>query len=353
MSCAVYTDASRAHNMKLGSKCRSYDNTISGADDCGSGYKYSGIERNNCSDGNAFTAGRKAKCWKTDYPTDQASLLKCCTGETAENDCNENYCVKNWGNCASIFKKECSNNLDKPVCDRMIVGPKATSNSIRLYNEMAQTYCKDANLNKGVCREWCKKNLGKCKDSLRSFCSDKADNPTYSATCACYFPQAKYQAIATKIADGWDVPDNYIDPTPECMFPACQASDYADTGKKTMCSDLNIANCYQNIDINLEDSAVPNLIVNQNVDGCKTAYSKNGNKKSGGGDAPVKKDTSDDDIDDNVPSDGMDGTTKIILTIIVIVLVSLGLYWVVSDDDDDQMLFVGDQYQSEPYGSYY
>jgi hypothetical protein len=33
---------------------------------------------------------------------------------------------------------------------------------------------------------------------------------------------------------------------------------------------------------------------------------------------------------------------------------SLGLYWVVADDDDDdQMLFVDDQYQSEPYGSYY
>jgi hypothetical protein len=54
-----------------------------------------------------------------------------------------------------------------------------------------------------------------------------------------------------------------------------------------------------------------------------------------------------------VPSDGMDDTTKLILTIIVIVLVSLGLYWAFADDDDDQMLFVDDQYQSKSYGSYY
>jgi len=345
MSCAAYTDASRAHHMKLGSTCRSYDHTISGADDCGPGFIYSGIERNNCSDDNLLTDGRQARCWRTSYPTDQASLLKCCTGETAEKDCDINYCVKNWGNCAPIFKKQCSTNLDQPVCDRLIDGPKATANSKRLYNEMAQIYCKGANLNKGVCRKWCKKNLGKCKDSLRSFCSDKDGNPTYSATCACYFPQAKYQAIATKIADGWDVPDNYIDPTPECMFPACKASDYKDENKK--CSDLSIANCYQNIDINLEDSAVPNLIVNQNVDKCKTTYSKKGNKTSGGNNNNNnKKDTSADNIDDKVPSDGMDGTTKLILTIIVIVLMSLGLYWVVYDDDDDQN-------QSEPYGSYY
>lgn len=354
MSCAAYTHSSRSRHMKLGSTCRSYDTNISGADDCGSGFIYSGIERNNCSDDNLFTNGRQAKCWRTSYPTDQASLLKCCTGETAEKDCDKNYCVKNWGNCATIFRRHCSTNLDQPECYRLIDGPEATANSKQLYNEMAQIYCKADNLNKGVCRKWCKKNLGKCKDNLRAFCKTKVDDPTYASTCACHFPKAKYQAIATKIAAGWDVPDNYVDPTPECMFPACMSSDYKDN--EQTCSDLSISNCYQNIDINLEDSSVSNLTVKQDVKGCKSAYSLNDDKTSGDSKNTSAKNTSADDIDDNVPSDGMDDTTKIILTIIVILLVSLGLYLVVADDDDDdddQMMFMGDQYQSETYGSYY
>lgn len=347
MSCLGIRDSSRKY---VDSTCRCLESELT-ENDCPADYKSFGDIRETgvrcgCTWG---STADQAKCYKTTYPTDQASRLKCCTGETAEKDCDPQYCVKNWANCAPIFKKECSTDLTKPVCARLITGNLATPNSKTLYNEMAQEYCKGVNLNQGVCREWCKKNLGKCKDSLRTFCKDKAGNLTYSSTCACYFPQEKYQAIATKIANEWDVPDNYIDPTPECMFPACKASDYVDEAKKNKCTGLTIAKCYQNIDINLEDSSVPNLIVNQNVTGCKTAFSKK--KKPGTSGAPPADDPP---ADDKVPSDEMDDTTKIILTIIVIVLASLGLYWMFSDDDDDdQMMFVDDQYQSESYRNYY
>lgn len=342
MSCLAIQHPDRGSNA-VWSGCRCLESHLT-LNDCPDGYKSMGgiVETGVDCDCSWGTVADQAVCWKTSYPTDQASLLKCCTGETAEKDCDPQYCVKNWANCAPIFKKQCSTNLDQPVCDRLMVGPKANANSRRLYNEMAQVYCKGANLNKGVCREWCKTNLGKCKDSLRAFCKDKAGNPTYSSTCACYFPQEKYQAIATKIADGWDVPDNYIDPTPECMFPACKSSDYADIGRKNTCTPLNIAKCYQNIDINLEDSAVSKLTLNQNVTGCKTAFSKKSNKTSGGGDA-TKKDTSADPIDDKVPSDGKEKTI-IILIIIICVIIPLGIVYVILSEDE---------YDDNYYGGYY
>lgn len=127
--------------------------------------------------------------------------------------------------------------------------------------------------NKGICYEYCKKNPDRC--NLKLICRKKVGKPEWNEICACYYPASKYQEIANKIAQGWNVPNNYIDPTPECIYPACQASTFNNKNRKSSCSPVNIANCYQNIDISLQDSQVGDIKLKQDTS-CKTKFRKNG-----------------------------------------------------------------------------
>ena len=197
---------------------------------------------------------------------------------------------------------------------------------------------------------------------LKTKCPEKKGkkgNGAWDDVCACYYGFPVYDKLAKIVEKEWEGPEGGITRIPECIDPRCAASEYKDeTIDKKPCPDTSFTKCVQNANFVISDSTIGDVKFKSE---CTIGEKKWERAKNlvvdDSSDAPVKKDTNAediDDIDDKVPSDGMDDTTKIILIIIVIVLVALGLYWAVSgDDDDDQMMFVDDQYQSEPYGSYY
>jgi hypothetical protein len=192
---------------------------------------------------------------------------------------------------------------------------------------------------------------------LKTKCPTKKGNGDWDDVCACYYGYSEYDKLAKIVENEWEGPDGGITRIPECIDPKCAASDYRNDTALQDCPDTSFSKCVQNSHFDISDSTIGEIKFNSECTIGQKKWKKSTKPDaSGGGNDPSADDidTSADDIDDNVPSDEMDITTKIILTIIVIVLVALGLYWAVSDDaDDDQMMYVGDQYQSKPYGSYY
>ena len=120
------------------------------------------------------------------------------------------------------------------------------------------------------------------------------------------------------------------------MFPACQASDYLRPDKKGRCSAVNIAKCYQNIDINLDDSSVDNLVVKQKVPGCKSRFSKKRNSRGGDSNSDSSEGDSSDDIDDKVPKGETDYTTQIVLFLLFVAVTYVLFIEPSSDQSDEQ-----------------
>jgi hypothetical protein len=96
----------------------------------------------------------------------------------------------------------------------------------------------------------------------------------WDRVCACHWPAEKYKNIVNVLATSWDVPENLLDSTPECIFPDCQISLLSDPVRKNVCKPTSISKCIQNIDLNLTDSKLNNLIVNQENSGCKSNFVK-------------------------------------------------------------------------------
>ena len=99
---------------------------------------------------------------------------------------------------------------------------------------------------------------------------------------------------------------------------------------------MNIAKCYQNIDIDLTDSQVDKLVVWQDESGCKTQFTKKrGGKVSSNKDS--RGDTSAESVDDKVPSDQHDAYVKIFIFIMFIfALYTFVLEPMMNEDVEDE-----------------
>jgi hypothetical protein len=354
MSCPGYSDPRRTHK-EARERC-GYDNSSPG--DCPVGYKYTSNYNPRITIGAASTVScwskperRFYKCYKSEYPDDLETKLDCCSGATSEFDCEPNYCDKEsaWGRCRSVFSTYCKKNLNDYRCRRLTNDKvNATPSSKALYDESASVFCTDANMGTPACMDWCKKdgNVEYCRSRLKKFCSDKMDSPEYSGMCACHFPDEKYINIASKIAKGFNVPDGVVDSTPECIFPKCKLSGMP---RDIKCNDLSVANCYQNIDINLDKSKVDKLVLNQNVAGCSSTYTRKstgtgtgtGTGPGTGNDPVPGTDTGDEDRDDpNAPSDDSSWITDenlIILLVFLVIVITMGsalAYYLLSGSDE-------------------
>lgn len=118
------------------------------------------------------------------------------------------------------------------------------------------------------------------------------------------------------------------------MFPACQASDYLRPDKKGRCSAVNISKCYQNIDINLDDSSVDNLVVMQDEAGCGTQFTKKrGCKVTPGSDSA---DSSAENIDSKVPNDNQGDIVLIFMFIMFIIALYVFVIEPMMDDTPNE-----------------
>lgn len=97
---------------------------------------------------------------------------------------------------------------------------------------------------------------------------------------------------------------------------------------------MNIAKCYQNIDINLDDSSVDNLVVKQKVPGCKSRFSKKrGGKVTSGSDSA---DSSAESIDSKVPNDNQGDIVLIFMFIMFIIALYVFVIEPMMDDTPNE-----------------
>ena len=261
--------------------------------------------------------------------SDVNAAFSCCTNSESSSSGKSNCGTFLWegsgskpNDCAAVLNKFCKyeDNILKPECKAIIAETPAL-----------QTI-------------------------LKTRCPDKKDDGDWDDVCACYYDYSEYDKLAKIVEAEWKGPTGGISRRAECIDPKCAASKYRNKIEED-CPETSFTKCIQNANFNISDSTIGDIKFKPECTIGDQKWEKNKKPGTSGGNNNSKKknNNSNNNIDDKVPSDEMDDTTKIILTIIVIVLVSLGLYWAVADDDndDDQMMFVDDQYQSEPYGSYY
>ena len=86
--------------------------------------------------------GRNVACFKNDnqYPQDTESLFKCCTGETADFNCDPRYCDAEEAQsaCKSIYTSYCRDpkNINTYRCLTTLKGSAPT-----LFADIASQYC--------------------------------------------------------------------------------------------------------------------------------------------------------------------------------------------------------------------
>ena len=123
-------------------------------------------------------------------------------------------------------------------------------------------------------KKWCKnvKNMNddKCYDTvssdpgyfnLKTVCAKKKPGDGWDKICACHYPTKFYTDIATEIADVWNAPVNLIETKPECIYPQCKVAGTRD--KRAKCSPTSFTQCIQETNVDLTDSNVRDVKIDQ------------------------------------------------------------------------------------------
>lgn len=116
-------------------------------------------------------------CYKSAYPMDDESLVKCCLGNTSEEQCDPSYCVQSAA-CFTKMKEYCNkgNNYANENCKAWY---KLEPNNEDL---IMKSKCTAYNIkNMPACREYAQKHPGSFDQVMPDYC---ASNPTDSL-CTC------------------------------------------------------------------------------------------------------------------------------------------------------------------------
>jgi hypothetical protein len=274
MSCPAKNDSSREEKTWKWSawKCPNNNPTLS---DCPSGFTGSIGSREDapfaggwgCAD--VFSSANRAKCYKDIKSFSNDDLVKCCIGAKDSYSCPPEYCSQNTSNCINILPSYCrkDDNITTEACRTTL--KKANE---EMYNEILDKYCVGENLNKQVCKDYCKANLSACSDNLKEFCKDKIGNPKYDAICACFYDDKVYIDISTKLAKDWNFPEELNDPRAQCVYDKCKQATIVPAGE---CKAISIASCIQNVNIDTKgETNIENVYIKQDSQ-CLSKFTKN------------------------------------------------------------------------------
>ena len=102
---------------------------------------------------------------------------------------------------------------------------------------------------------------------LKNFCADKEGNSTYKDLCSCYYPEDFYDKIINKISSEFTIPEEYLDPRPQCIYSSCKYSSIVPD--MSNCQKVNLAQCFQNIDLAIQSKTSDNINISQDA-ACKS-----------------------------------------------------------------------------------
>ena len=154
----------------------------------------------------------------------------------------------------------CSNvaasNAEKEECGELLwegTGPKPTK-----CGSILKRWCElDENITDPVCFETVvsdPKYFG-----LDEKCKSKTPGSKWDNLCVCRYSSDFYQGINKSISDVWNVPPEYMDPRPECMYPQCKRSETRD--KTAVCAPTSFTQCIQNANFTANGSNVGDVSI--------------------------------------------------------------------------------------------
>jgi hypothetical protein len=110
------------------------------------------------------------------------------------------------------------------------------------------------------------KNLERYRPQIQAVCTEKYDKTGWKDFCACFRPTGFYEDLSEAIAKQWDGPSHAMSSRPECIFPKCRASRFANA--KADCGSVSFAKCIQNNNLDITDSTVGKIKIDSSISGC-------------------------------------------------------------------------------------
>jgi hypothetical protein len=182
------------------------------------------------------------------YPVDEKNILKCCSGEKKDINCNHNYCagseqcilfMKDYclGGKNKYFEQNCRKWVNNNYADRDDVIAWAKNVCGKMLNENLNLTTVNDNVLKSWCRRNAKANPGMFDQVMDKYCADE-ENHYEKGICSCY----GYTEIpgATQ-----GVPNNCLS---EC-------NDYGYKSKQMTTDKCSIAICNMNFKIDASEES--------------------------------------------------------------------------------------------------
>ena len=94
---------------------------------------------------------------------------------------------------------------------------------------------------------------------LEKKCKSKTPGSEWDDICVCNYSNDFYQGINKSISDVWNVPPEYMDPRPECMYPQCKRSETRN--KEAVCPTTSFTQCIQNTSFTANNSNIGDVIM--------------------------------------------------------------------------------------------
>lgn len=213
------------------------------------------------------------KCYKSDYPTDDISVMNCCNGVTPKDKCDPKFCYDSQtmsDGCKSHVISFCTQKDANGIPNILSSNSCAQIKEIdpKIYNQILATQCTGSNLKNPICQSYCNEN--DCSVVLQTYCKDKVGDPENMSTCACYYPPDFYSKILSEIQNKYTIPQSMLSgiSNPKCIYPACNSANIQVPSHISPCSGISLSECIQNIDVNSTNSKINSINIKPTIGQC-------------------------------------------------------------------------------------
>jgi hypothetical protein len=94
---------------------------------------------------------------------------------------------------------------------------------------------------------------------LKTRCASKKpgdEGGKWDDICACYYPASFYMGITKSLGAKWDMPPEYANPLPQCVYPQCKLSSINPDPVLKGCGGVSFTSCIQNLTVDASGSAI-------------------------------------------------------------------------------------------------
>lgn len=214
-----------------------------------------------------------ARCYRSDYPTDDDSIIKCCMNTDPDTfgpiQCDPKYCSDADSispGCAAYFTEKIQS--DPKFAESYYEKMKEYMGNDAVKSSFITMCSKGKNLSTPACVNFCNDpvfNTGEtsiCTDIVKKYCSTKKfDDVESQKICGCFYDDNLYSNFYKDLSKKIKMPPGVLLNDKQCFFPACSNADYKLNVAASKCQDLNVVNCIRNVKITNEGTIMGDVTI--------------------------------------------------------------------------------------------